>query len=120
MVTFTGYVPADEVRPWLQAAGAVVLPYRKIEQSGAPVSPRPRTSYLAVRRRRTARICRLRRMGLSSGAPDGLADVISRFLTAPTADDLPAPHGADVTEIAQRTVAAYGVNAGSGEAEVRY
>jgi glycosyltransferase involved in cell wall biosynthesis len=33
-VAFTGYVPAGEVRPWFEVAQAVVLPYRRIEQSG--------------------------------------------------------------------------------------
>jgi glycosyltransferase involved in cell wall biosynthesis len=31
---FTGYVPADEVAGWFRAATAVVLPYRRTEQSG--------------------------------------------------------------------------------------
>lgn len=34
-VRFIGYVPATEVRPWFDAASLAVLPYRRIEQSGA-------------------------------------------------------------------------------------
>jgi glycosyltransferase involved in cell wall biosynthesis len=33
-VVFVGYVPDGEVLPWLQLAHAVVMPYRRIEQSG--------------------------------------------------------------------------------------
>ncbi len=33
-VVFAGYVPDGEVRPWLALADAVVMPYRRIEQSG--------------------------------------------------------------------------------------
>ena len=34
-VLFTGYVPSEEVRPWFELASLVVLPYQRIEQSGA-------------------------------------------------------------------------------------
>lgn len=34
LVTWTGYVPAGEIAPWFDVADAVVLPYRRIEQSG--------------------------------------------------------------------------------------
>jgi glycosyltransferase involved in cell wall biosynthesis len=33
-VTFTGYVPSGEMRPWFELAAAAVLPYTRIEQSG--------------------------------------------------------------------------------------
>ncbi len=33
-VTFTGFVPEGHMAPWFDAATAVVLPYRRIEQSG--------------------------------------------------------------------------------------
>jgi glycosyltransferase involved in cell wall biosynthesis len=34
-VVFTGYVPNGEVRSWFDVAAVAVLPYRRIEQSGA-------------------------------------------------------------------------------------
>jgi glycosyltransferase involved in cell wall biosynthesis len=88
-VHFTGYVPGAEVRSWFEIADAVVLPYRRIDQS--------MVSSVAAATRTPVLLSRVG--GLAEGAPDrwtfpprdprAMARVITDFLAAHAAGETP-------------------------------
>jgi glycosyltransferase involved in cell wall biosynthesis len=86
-VTFTGYVPAGEVRAWFELAECAVLPYRRSDQSAvAPIAAAVGTPVLATT------VGGLGEMRAGVGAvpprqPDRLANALTSFLR----DGSPAP-----------------------------
>ncbi len=104
----TGYVPAGDVAAWFQLASAVVLPYRRAEQSG--VANLARWFNVPVLASRVGGLRELfpdSPMTFPARAPAELAETITTFLSAepvttePTlsanADDLPAVTSSTLT-----------------------
>jgi len=80
----TGYVPDAEVADWFRAADAVVLPYRRIEESGvAGIAVALRAPVLASRVGGLAEQFGESPWTFPAGDPDALARVIASFLAAP-------------------------------------
>ena len=116
-VSFTGFVPDDEVRAWFDTAAVVVLPYRRSEQSGvASLAAAAGTPLL------TSSVGELAAMSSAEPVPPGdpraLAAQLDRFLrTGPGSREPARPgdlasrersqHGGDLPEIAAQTTLAY-------------
>lgn len=78
-VTFTGYVPAGEVRAWFELAECAVLPYRRSDQSAvAPIAAAVGTPVVATT------VGGLAELGAADAVPprrpDLLADALAAFL----------------------------------------
>lgn len=106
-VRFTGYVPAAEVQPWFEAASLAVLPYRRIEQSGAgSLASGAGTPLL------TTTVGELEQLStlppVAPGDPIALADGLRRGLEATA--ERPAgrvARDADLPQIVERTAEVY-------------
>ncbi|MGE4178042.1 MAG: glycosyltransferase [Thermoleophilia bacterium] len=107
-VTFTGFVPKGHMAPWFAAAAAVVLPYRRIEQSsvggqavaaGAPV--------VASTAGSLADDFGDPRWSFAPGDREGLAGALLRLLAADPADTA-RPAAPAAGDAFAATLAAYG------------
>jgi glycosyltransferase involved in cell wall biosynthesis len=80
-VTFTGYVPAGEVRPWFELCEAAILPYTRIEQSGvANLAAAAGAPILASRVGGLVQEGSDPRWSFPAGDPERMAGVIEAFL----------------------------------------
>lgn len=108
LIKFTGYVPSNEVRPWFELADAVVLPYRKIEQSAvASLASAAGTPVLPSDVGELAAFAAHDDWVYPPRAPAQLADVIRLFLPAPSPGKYEQRHGAGLADIAVRTLETY-------------
>ncbi len=83
-LVLTGYVPDTEVAGWFRAADAVVLPYRRIEESGvAGIAVALGVPVLASRVGGLAEQFGDSPWMFPAGDPAALAQVLAGFLTAP-------------------------------------
>jgi glycosyltransferase involved in cell wall biosynthesis len=122
-VHWTGYVPEGEIAPWLDAADAAVLPYRRIEQSGVgSLAAALGVPVLASDAGSLAAEYGDPAWSFPAGDRKALAALLARFLAA---RDQVAPRrgardaaGADIDDVAARTLAAYAAAPG-GAAEGR-
>ncbi len=111
-VHWTGYVPEGEIAPWLDAADAAVLPYRRIEQSGVgSLAAALGVPVLASDAGSLADEYGDPGWSFPAGDRAALAALLARFLAArdgagPRAGARPAS-GADIDDVAARTLAAY-------------
>jgi glycosyltransferase involved in cell wall biosynthesis len=108
LIEFTGYVPSNEVRPWFDLAGAVVLPYRKIEQSGvASLASAAGTPVLPSDVGELAAFAAHEDWVYPPRAPAQLADAVRRFLASPSPGNYEHRSGAELADIAARTLETY-------------
>lgn len=110
-VVLTGYVPAGEVGPWLDAADALVLPYRRIEQSGvASLAATAGVPMVVTDVGTLAHDFGDRRFVAPPADPPALAEALARFLAAdPTALRPPATSPqAEPAAVVAATLALYG------------
>jgi glycosyltransferase involved in cell wall biosynthesis len=104
-VRFTGYVPAAEVRPWFEAAALAVLPYRRIEQSGAgSLASGAGTPLLTTTVGELEQLSTL--APVAPGDPVALAGGLRRGLASADGPRRPTRDG-DLPQIVRRTVGAY-------------
>jgi glycosyltransferase involved in cell wall biosynthesis len=117
-VTFTGYVPGGEVRPWFELAAAAVLPYRRIDQSGvaglagAAGTPVLLSTAGGLAEAETAD------WTFPPRAPERLAGVLEAFLAAAPerrAGAAPAVTAPDLDGFVRATLAAYAPGCREGE-----
>ncbi|HLI61616.1 MAG TPA: glycosyltransferase [Solirubrobacteraceae bacterium] len=95
-VHFTGYVPASEVRAWFEAASLAVLPYRRIEQSGAgSLASGAGTPLLTTTVGELAQMSTLQPVPPED--PDALADGLRRALADGNGDAARSARGATRT-----------------------
>jgi glycosyltransferase involved in cell wall biosynthesis len=111
-VRWTGYVPAGEIAPWFDAADAAVLPYRRIEQSGVgSLAAALGVPVLASDAGSLAADYGDPAWSFPAGDRAALADLLRRFLAARGSagprGGARAAAGADIDEVAARTLAAY-------------
>jgi len=100
-LVFTGYVPDNEVTGWFRAADAVVLPYRRIEESGvAGIAVALGAPVLASRVGGLAEQFGDSPWTFPAGDPDALARVLARFLAAPQEQRETARHHRQTAEMA--------------------
>ena len=108
LVTFTGYVPSREVRPWFELATAAVLPYRRIEQSGvASLASAAGTAILPSDVGELAAFAPREDWVYPPRDPQALAGVIGRFLASPPIANNARRHGTALPDIAALTLAIY-------------
>jgi glycosyltransferase involved in cell wall biosynthesis len=111
LVVRTGYVPAGDVAAWFQLASAVVLPYRRTEQSGvANLARWFNVPVLASRAGGLAELFSDSRWTFPARAPDQLAETITTFLAtepASNAESDVSPHADDLASVTNSTVAIY-------------
>lgn len=111
LVVWTGYVPAGEVAAWFQLASAVVLPYRRTEQSG--VANLARWFNIPVLASRVGGLAELfsdSRMTFPARAPSELAEAITTFLSADpvtTIEKALSQRADDLSAVASSTLAVY-------------
>jgi glycosyltransferase involved in cell wall biosynthesis len=110
LVTMTGYVPDDEVASWFGLADAVVLPYRRAEQSG--VLGLARTYGLPALASAVGGL--VEQMGHASWSfppsqPGALAEAIISFLGTPSGvkHEPSEPDATDLPSVSLRTVGIY-------------
>jgi glycosyltransferase involved in cell wall biosynthesis len=111
-VHWTGYVPEGEIAPWFDAADAAVLPYRRIEQSGVgSLAAALRAPVLASDAGSLVAEYGDAAWSFPAGDRAALAGLLRRFLDAREgAGPRDAPRdaaGADIAEVAARTIDAY-------------
>jgi len=112
-VHWTGYVPEGEIAPWLDAADAAVLPYRRIEQSGVgSLAAALEVPVLASDAGSLAAEYGDPGWSFPAGDRAALAALLARFLEARGRAGAPragarAAAGADIDDVAARTLAAY-------------
>ncbi|WP_067482148.1 glycosyltransferase [Actinomadura hibisca] len=81
-LVFTGFVPDGDIAAWFDAAGAVVLPYRKAEQSGvANLAQAYGTPVIATTAGGLAELFAGSPWAVPPRSPDRLADALRDFLT---------------------------------------
>lgn len=120
-VHWAGYVPEGEIAPWFDAADAAVLPYRRIEQSGVgSLAAALGVPVLASDAGTLAAEYGDPAWSYPAGDRDALAALLARFLATggaarPGARDA---SGADIDEVAARTLAAYTAPEGRAHAAV--
>jgi glycosyltransferase involved in cell wall biosynthesis len=91
-MVLTGYVPAGEVATWFGLAEVVVLPYRRIEQSGVASLARSfPVPVLASTAGGLAEQFAGSRWSFPPRSPDQLAETLERFLSATPAERMPRP-----------------------------
>lgn len=111
LVVRTGYVPAGDVAGWFQLAGAVVLPYRRTEQSG--VANLARWFNVPVLASRVGGLTELftdSRRTFPPRAPSELAETITAFLSADPAtftELCSSSRADDLSSVTSRTLAVY-------------
>jgi glycosyltransferase involved in cell wall biosynthesis len=110
-VVFVGYVPDGEVLPWLKLADAVVMPYRRIEQSGvASLSAAVGAVVLPSTVGGLVEVFADNPWAYPPGDRHALADVLTRFVHASTAERAAGaakPDGHDVAVVVDRLTAVY-------------
>ncbi len=108
-LAFTGYVPEDDIAAWFEAAEAVVLPYRKAEQSGvANLAAAFGVPVIGTTAGGLAGLLAGSPWAVPPGAPHRLAEAIAGFLRAgPDDRAVPRAPGADLGSVAARTIAVY-------------
>ena len=100
-LVLTGYVPDAEVVGWFRAADAVVLPYRKIEESGvAAIAVALGVPVLASRVGGLAEQFGDSPWTFPARDPDALAKVLARFLAAPPQQRATARHHRQTADMA--------------------
>jgi glycosyltransferase involved in cell wall biosynthesis len=91
-MVLTGYVPAGEVAAWFSLAEVVVLPYRRIEQSGVASLARSfPVPVLASTAGGLAEQFAGSSWNFPPRAPDRLAQTLERFLAATPAERMLPP-----------------------------
>jgi glycosyltransferase involved in cell wall biosynthesis len=116
-VLFTGFVPAQEIRPWFDAATLAVLPYRRIEQSGAGSLARGAgVPLLATDVGELAELSTV--PPVAPGDPAQLADALERALEGDLSRVAPDAAG-DLGEIVGETVDVYRELLGAAEVVAR-
>jgi glycogen(starch) synthase len=110
----TGFVPDGEIAAWFAAVEAVVLPYRKAEQSG--VAGLARAFGAPVIATTAGGLAELSSWSVPPGAPDLLAETIAEFLRedggkhrypgSTPSGEVPAP-AMDLGAVAAATIAVY-------------
>jgi glycosyltransferase involved in cell wall biosynthesis len=91
-VVLTGYVPAGEVATWFNLAEAVMLPYRRIEESGVACLARSfDTPVLASTAGGLAEQFAGSNWSCPPGDPAALASTLERFLSATQAERMLRP-----------------------------
>jgi glycosyltransferase involved in cell wall biosynthesis len=112
LVIMTGYVPDGEVAPWFDLAEAVVLPYRRAEQSGVEGLARAfNVPVLASAVGGLAEQTTGSRWTFPPGAPDRVADTLADFLASTPAGQPRRPpdsQGADLGPVMAMTLELYG------------
>ena len=107
----TGYVPTGEVAAWFGLADGVVLPYRRIEQSGVVgIAHALNVPVLASTAGGLAQQCAGSLWTFPPRAPDKIAEALDHFLTATPAeraDYWSGQRADDVASVAARTVELY-------------
>ena len=109
-LVLTGYVPPGEVTAWFSLADVVVLPYRRIEQSGVASLARSfPVPVLASTAGGLAEQFAGSTWTFPPRAPHQLADTLERFLAATPAERMPPPDGRadDLTAVISRTMQLY-------------
>jgi glycosyltransferase involved in cell wall biosynthesis len=109
-VVLTGYVPDGEVGSWFDIAEAVVLPYRRIEQSGvAGLARSLGVPVLASTAGGLAEQCAGSRWTFPPQAPARMARAIADFLHCDDhVNDAPAVLTADLKCVTESTLQLYG------------
>ncbi|WP_217915585.1 glycosyltransferase [Miltoncostaea marina] len=112
LVRFTGYVPEGEVAPWFGLAEALVLPYRRIEQSGVgSLAAALGVPVVASRAGGLAEDFGDPRWTHEPGDREGLAAAIERLLARSPAEAAGRPPrraaGAGLDEVARSILASY-------------
>lgn len=111
LVVRTGYVPAGDVAAWFQLASAVVLPYRRTEQSG--VANLARWFNVPVLASRVGGLTELfsdSGMTFPPSAPSELAETITTFLSADpvsTTEPNVSARADDLLAVTSSTLAVY-------------
>jgi len=107
----TGYVPTGEVAAWFGLADGVVLPYRRVEQSGvASIAHALNVPVLASTAGGLAEQCADSPWTFPPRAPDKIAEIIGYFLTATSAErgkSCSRQRTDDIASVAARTVEFY-------------
>jgi glycosyltransferase involved in cell wall biosynthesis len=105
----TGYVPEDDIAAWFEAAEAVVLPYRKAEQSGvANLAAAFGVPVIGTTAGGLADLLAGSPWTVPPRTPHLLAEAIAGFLRAgPEERAVPLAPGADLATVAARTIAVY-------------
>lgn len=109
----TGYVPEADVAGWFQAASAVVLPYRRTEQSGvAGLANAFGTPVLASTAGGLGEQYAASRWTFPPRSPEKLAEVLSGFLTTSPQDRASGRLAvADMDSIVEATLGVYEIPA---------
>lgn len=109
LVTMTDYVPDGEVGPWFDVAAAVVLPYRRIEQSGvAGLAKSLGVPVLASTAGGLSEQCAGSRWTFPPLAPPRMAQTITEFLrSCAPADDESATPACDLKSVTESTMQLY-------------
>jgi glycosyltransferase involved in cell wall biosynthesis len=111
IIVLTGYVPEDDVAAWFQAAAAIVLPYRRTEQSGvAALANAFGVPVLASTAGGLGEQYASSRWSFPPRDPAKLASVISHFVTeTPDKRDDPvsARSAVDISSVAKTTLNLY-------------
>jgi glycosyltransferase involved in cell wall biosynthesis len=111
IVVRTGYVPSGDVAAWFQLADAVVLPYRRTEQSGVAGLARSfRVTVLASRVGGLAELFAESPWTFPARTPTRLAETITAYLAASPSDRAqacPSKSADDLSSVAVSTLAVY-------------
>jgi glycosyltransferase involved in cell wall biosynthesis len=111
LVVRTGYVPAGQVAAWFELADAVVLPYRRAEQSGvAGLARSLNVTVLASRAGGLGELFAGSPWTFAAGSPTELAATITEFLAAsPSGRGQPGGQlrSDDLSSVAASTLAVY-------------
>lgn len=106
LIVLTGYVPAGEVGTWFDIAESVVMPYRRIEQSGVASLARSfNVPVLASTVGGLAEQFAGSQWSFPPRAPARLADTLARFLAATSAERLETPSARRADDLATVTSA---------------
>lgn len=107
-VAFTGYVPEGAVAPWFGLAEALVMPYRRIEQSGVgSLAASLGVPVIASRAGSLADDHGDPRWAFAPGDRAGLAAAVGAFLAEGGAPAPARSGGADLHAVARAVLAAY-------------
>jgi glycosyltransferase involved in cell wall biosynthesis len=111
-MVFTGYVPDGEVQPWLMLADAVVMPYRRIEQSAvASLAAAIGALVLPSTVGGLVELFADSPWAYPPGDRHALADVLIRFVTSSAAEravGVAKHEGHDVAAVIDRLALVYG------------
>ena len=110
-LVMTGYVPDGDIAGWFRAADAVVLPYRRTEQSGvAGLADGFGVPVLASTAGGLGEHFAGSPWIFPPGNPESLARVLADFLSAPPGQrrhEAPHPRSADLAEVVKATLEVY-------------